>query len=157
LPALFRAKSLDGFDPGASPAAERALAATRQAVAGQTDLVLIGRPGAGKTHLLAGGALAWAASGAFPPTAEWANVPELIAALRADMRTQDGDGAAWFHDLVGEGGLVVLDDLGREKITDFATETIYRSSTGATRRPGEPGCPRTSPSRSSSTTATDPS
>jgi DNA replication protein DnaC len=144
LPSRYHDRTLDGFDPSVSPAAKAGLAAARRLLAGDIrNLVLIGPPGAGKTHLAAGiarvtwerGRADWArrseaaeADGyrlAEPPVPWWVNVPELIAGMRRDIAAGQTDhvddaGRAGRHP-----GLVVLDDAGRENITEFSGEAIY--------------------------------
>ncbi len=57
----------------------------------------------------------------------WVSVPELVVGLRLDMDRDRGD-RAWAD--VGEEarrtqGILVLDDLGREKVSDWTGELVY--------------------------------
>lgn len=58
---------------------------------------------------------------------EWLNVAELIVGLRMEMDTpaDDRDNALTAVRLQRHPALVVLDDLGREKVSDWTGETIY--------------------------------
>lgn len=120
IPARFRDKTLEDYDGTISPSTAKALAAARRMEAGEIkSLVLIGAAGVGKTHLAAG--VMRRLGG------EWQNVAELIVGMRADMdRVADDRQYQWRpNELRRERRLVVLDDLGREKISDWTGETIY--------------------------------
>jgi DNA replication protein DnaC len=121
IPARFREKALDGFDPSVSSSAAKALAAARRWAAGEiTSLVLIGAAGVGKTHL--GAALLNAAGKGL-----WQNVAELIVGMRADINRASDDKLFQFrpNELRRYAGPLVLDDLGRERISDWTGETVY--------------------------------
>jgi DNA replication protein DnaC len=57
----------------------------------------------------------------------WCSIPELIVGLRADMDRERG--ARTWSDrldyLAACVGTVVLDDLGREKVSDWTGEAVY--------------------------------
>lgn len=150
-PLRFRGKTLDGYEPR-TPSSERALAAARRfASAALGSLVLAGPTGAGKTHLASAAAAdryvadlaRWVAlpilNEPVPPwerprraerephAPEWCSVPELIVGLRSDM-DRDRDDRGWgerSEELRRHPGTVVLDDLGREKTSDWTGETVY--------------------------------
>lgn len=119
VPPRYRDRTFDTFDPTVSKSAQVALEAAKQAVEQRTSLALIGRPGAGKTHLAA-------AIGNAVRFGEWCNVTDLIGAIRQDIRIGENDGHRLAADLAKEEGFVVLDDLGREKVTEFTGEVLYR-------------------------------
>lgn len=149
LPERFARKMLAGFRPGVSDAARKGLEAAVDVVLAHAEgrrpsLVLVGPPGAGKSHLAAGIANAiWEADwrvfeaarrrfetddiarrAGYPVPAVgamWANVPALINRLRGG----DDDVRRHARSLAAHAGLVVLDDLGREKVTEWTGETIY--------------------------------
>jgi hypothetical protein len=62
-----------------------------------------------------------------PEEPSWCSVPELIVGLRSDM-DRARDDRAWgdrADELAHHRGIVILDDLGREKVSDWTGETIY--------------------------------
>lgn len=144
IPERFRDKRLVDFDPGSSESARRALEAADSFVGGAiSGLVLVGTPGTGKTHLAAGvvNAERERAKHAYdeavaessdrmprlPVMPLWANVADLIVELRLDMdRARDDRNAVDLASrLRTHPATVVLDDLGREKSSDWTSETIY--------------------------------
>jgi DNA replication protein DnaC len=151
LPLRFRYRSLrppdlageEGFDGSVTPAAAAGLEAALAFVERQTSIVLVGRPGAGKTHLAAGicnaiherqereyrdRLMAYDQDAsedrrhpAKPSVPQWVNVPQLLNRLRGgadDVREEARARQTW-------PGLLVLDDLGREKASEWTGETIY--------------------------------
>lgn len=144
VPERFRDKRLIAFDTSVNPTAMKALEAADEYVGGAIrGLVLVGPPGSGKTHLAAGivnaiteqeeSSYAEAASRAVdtmprrPILPIWANVADLIVELRLDMDRQRDDRQALelARDLRSHRATAVLDDLGREKVSDWTAETIY--------------------------------
>jgi DNA replication protein DnaC len=139
VPDRYRDRTLDTFDGTVSPSAGEALRAARLVADGELrTLVLLGPPGVGKTHLAAAvvndlrsrrGAAIEDSSGAervvIPPESEWCNVPELIVDLRAEMGTPFNDAGSRARLLRTTRGLLVLDDLGREKVTEWTGELVY--------------------------------
>ena len=143
VPLRFQDRTLAQFRPK-SPSQAKALAAAGDVIAGvYRSLVLVGPPGVGKTHLAAAilrerteaEQSAWrrAAEAAtdrmpeLPALPVWANVADLIVRLRMEMDSPPDDRSA--RDLTARlrtsPGYVVLDDLGREKVSDWTGELVY--------------------------------
>jgi DNA replication protein DnaC len=145
-PIRYAARSLADFDPSVSAAAAAAYAAAEAFIAGTTqNLVLVGQTGTGKTHLAA--AIVnetWrAAKEAYlnaveartygdraphvPDVPLWANVAEMMVRLRLEMNAPLDDRPATLLalDLRAARSIVVLDDLGQERQSDWTAETIY--------------------------------
>ena len=86
------------------------------------SLYLTGPAGTGKTHAAAATALDVIATTG--RRVQWLNVPSFIANIRASF----GDGGEPMptpHDLVRYQNLVVIDDLGAQRTTEFVRETLY--------------------------------
>jgi DNA replication protein DnaC len=102
-----------------------------------TGWVLYGKPGVGKTHLAVGAVaerIAYRVERLDPekpwdrPAAMHAcvvNVAKLLDDLRHGFKTGDRAFEDAFRHLRDACPLLVLDDLGREKVTDWAGERIY--------------------------------
>ena len=154
-PLRFRERSLDGYDTPTPTTKAALAAARRFAEGKHRYLVLTGPTGVGKTHLAAGAAAAryshdlaafhgsdehaayLAAVEAAPPwerirlprstprAPEWQNVVDLIVGLREDFGRDDKLFDFRPGELRTHPGVVVLDDLGREKVSDWTGETVY--------------------------------
>lgn len=85
--------------------------------------LLVGPPGTGKTHLAVAALRRQAERGL--RRARFVNVPLLLDRLRAAQRYQDSEAMEDFEYLRDECRLVVLDDFGKERATDWATERLY--------------------------------
>lgn len=147
VPVRFQACRLDGYR--VPPGSAKALAAAQGlATPGEAGTVLSGGPGTGKTHLavgiLAARLMGWLE--AYPeairevarpgpdglPVTAWAGrpplelrfmvVPTFLDRLRAVIRYADRDDPL---PALFDVDLLVLDDLGREKVTDWASERLY--------------------------------
>lgn len=88
-------------------------------------LYVQGDVGRGKTRLAFAAAIRWTA--AARNGAIWWAVPELLARLRHEFdQPRAGRRRDLVGDLQGHPGLLMLDDLGAEKDTDFAIQELYR-------------------------------
>ena len=87
-------------------------------------LLLLGPPGTGKTHLLAG-ALRILVERGVTGSIRFVNVPILLDRLRAGMKYPDSRANALFEEMRDDSRVVVLDDFGKEKITDWVSERLY--------------------------------
>lgn len=146
-PRRFRDRSLHEYRP-TSTSAERALEETRRLVEGEiANLVLAGPTGVGKTHLAAAAVNAIARRlmeerataiaeaelvepYVHPRTApgpEWLNVADTIVRMRLEMDRplDDRDATTVILRMHEYRGVLVLDDLGREKTSDWTGEVIY--------------------------------
>jgi DNA replication protein DnaC len=121
VPLRFAERTLDSY-AATTPSQAAALEAARAIVAGTIkNLVMIGAPGVGKTHLAA------AIGNACRFGYRWVNVADALTSMRLEMGLQLGEREATLA-LRAAGthrGLVVLDDLGRENSTDWTGEFIY--------------------------------
>jgi len=119
LPAGFREKTFESFQvtPGTREAYELARKAAQGA--GARGLLLAGPPGVGKTHLAAAIVNARLAS---DRQALFCMVPEMLDDIRRVIR--DDDATCELMDLVKQAELLVLDDLGAERATDWAREVM---------------------------------
>lgn len=117
LPERYRRYTLHNAPE--TPAHRPALSAARQ-LDGRW-MYLFGAPGAGKTHLAVGLGRAYAEMGR---TARFWSVNELVAVLR-----DAAFGRAARPDLLSA-DVLILDDAGKLKPTDFAYEQIYNALEG---------------------------
>ena len=86
-----------------------------------TGLMLVGPYGCGKTHLAAA-ILHRCAENGLPGM--FVVVPELLARIRTSFRTNDGK-AEEIIDAAKTSKLLILDDLGAEKTSEWVTEQLY--------------------------------
>lgn len=120
LPEHFRNKTFETFTvmPGNHEAFE---AARRVALdEGGRGLVLAGSTGVGKTHLAAAILNARICSGR---EAVFCTVPELLADIRRTVRNERE--TSELLEIVKDAELLVLDDLGAERTTEWVTEQLF--------------------------------
>ncbi len=86
-----------------------------------TGLMLVGPYGCGKTHLAASIVHRCAEFGI---TGVFVVVPELLARIRTSYRTGDGKAEAVI-DMAKRAKLLILDDLGAEKASEWVKEQLY--------------------------------
>jgi DNA replication protein DnaC len=126
IPARFAGCTLESYQTP-EPGQAAALEAVREWVErydGKSSLILMGQTGSGKTHLAIAALRAVLERTSI--TGHYANVPDLLAMMRRDWDAKDADGAgAEAFDRAQTGALVVLDDLGAEKLSEWAREQAY--------------------------------
>lgn len=87
-------------------------------------IYIYGEAGTGKTHI------AWALANEMQTNrsirSQFWNMPDLLAALRADYSKNPYDKEHIEEELMEFRGLLLLDDIGAEKVTDWVSETLYR-------------------------------
>lgn len=126
VPQRFQHASFDNFAPRRGT--ETAIAAARQAFDRGTGLVVTGAPGTGKTHLLVAGLRQRAIRRAFQDpsfrgfASRFVVVPALMQQLRRRMNDPDVPDPM---PSVLDAPLLVLDDLGAEKASEWTAETLY--------------------------------
>lgn len=82
------------------------------------DIVLHGSTGCGKTHL----AIAMMQN---KPDAVFTTAPELLLSIRSSFSGNSFENEAYIIDKFASPEILVLDDLGAEKTTEFAITTLY--------------------------------
>lgn len=119
----FNDKIFESFDPAAQGAREAFEVARAYAADPRGWLVLSGPYGVGKTHLAAAIANHHLAQG---NTTVFSIVPDLLDHLRAAFAPTSEIPYDALFDSIREAGLVVLDDLGSENSTAWATEKLFQ-------------------------------
>jgi DNA replication protein DnaC len=96
----------------------------------EDGIVLRGNTGCGKTHLAIAIAKAipteWhSIKGDVVPGAVFTTTPELLLKIRSSFREDSKESEENLINYYSGGDLLILDDLGSEKTTDFAITTLY--------------------------------
>ena len=90
--------------------------------ASRRGIFITGKAGTGKTHLAY--AIANYCAEEIAPVLFW-NIPELLKNIRDDYGQRLENKSGEFRKLMESRDLLVLDDLGAEKMTEWVEETFY--------------------------------
>jgi len=127
MPARRLVDTFDAFDLRRNPKMEPALHQCLRVMRGESWCAfLVGSPGTGKTHLAI--AVALHVADAEGRGARFWKVPSLLAHLRDYLaRPPEWTNVeAEIRAISTSPGLYVFDDLGKEKLTEWAGEQLYR-------------------------------
>lgn len=114
----FARRTFETFE--ATKGSSEALVAARKAAANCTGLGLYGAAGLGKSHLAAAIVNEFTARGV---GAIYTGVVEMLAKIKAAFDTHGNEGiVARLCDMP----MLVLDDLGKEQLTEWSASTLYR-------------------------------
>lgn len=124
VPAKFREKRIEDWRPEDAPQRVNVLAWLEGWPPRRPLLMLLGDKGTGKTHMAAGIVReAWerhGVRGSFWP------VIDLLDRYRATFGEEASESVAAIDEALSRTPLLVLDDIGTEKATDFASERVFR-------------------------------
>ena len=108
--------------------AEKAFEAAREWAGskdfGDRSFSLIGTPGVGKTHLAVAAIKHQIYKNGLSKV-RFLNVPIFLDRIRASFKFQESEAQELFEYCCKHASVVVLDDFGKEKATDWATERLY--------------------------------
>ncbi len=119
LPDFFRDKTFANFKRHDNPEAYMAAQRVANDVGG-TGVMLYGKPGTGKTHLAAAIVNTRLAS---DNQAVFVTVPELLADIRETIGRKED--TSELLELVKDIDLLVMDDMGAERLTDWVAEQMF--------------------------------
>jgi len=125
IPQRYAGCTFENYQPRANPDKPME-AAIEWADAPLTDrgLFLMGEPGSGKTHLMAA-ALSRRLWRDGTPGMRFVNVPMFLDTIRDAQKYTDSRAVDLYQFCRDEASVVVLDDFGKERATDWAAERLY--------------------------------
>jgi len=124
IPKRYLDSTLENFKAqNGSNTALKAAEEWARAPLGERGLLFVGPPGTGKTHLAVGAIREKIAAGT--TNIRFINVPIFLDKIRQSMKYNDSEVIDLFDFCVTRASVVVLDDLGKEKATDWAAERLY--------------------------------
>jgi DNA replication protein DnaC len=126
LPALYQNSSLDNFDAQGNPALQSVMLLVRGYArefpnVEKPGLLLIGEPGTGKTHL-AVSALRMLINRGFGGL--FYDYQNLLQKIRSSYDPASGSGDREAYSTALEAEILLLDDLGAHRITDWVEDTV---------------------------------
>jgi len=126
LPKKYAQCTLDNFDGNLN-----LIAAIREAIENRESMVLTGKTGCGKTHLAAALAKEIPTEEKYPqdqlfiPGTVFITAPELLLKARSCFRESAATTEEQIINHYSKCELLVLDDLGAEKTTEYSITTLY--------------------------------
>ena len=94
---------------------------------GDNGVFLFGDVGRGKSYqaaaLLRAGWMQWVRATGSAPSVQWWQIARLLQQIRSTMNRDTKDGREWFTSLY-DCSMLVLDDLGAERVTDWTREQV---------------------------------
>jgi DNA replication protein DnaC len=125
LPSALAERTFENFDTCGDAELEKALSLCRRLVDGDenvTWVTLISEPGHGKSHLAAAACNAWMEKG---QAAKFAVVSEILVEMQNSFKLEGEESYRFKLNLYYEVPLLVLDDLGQGKTSDWKREQIF--------------------------------
>ena len=112
----------------ARPGTEKALATAREwadAKLGDRGFFLIGAPGTGKTHLSVAAMMHRIERNPMAEHPKFLNVPLFLDRIRSSMKYQESSAVEEYEYARDRASYLILDDLGKEKASDWVAERLY--------------------------------